>query len=257
MNLYPPIDWTQYPLHIAAMSGNKGEVERLIAQHADVNENLDLPGTPLHVAICHCLMDDPLFRHQGHVDVVKVLLENGADIQAQRVYEGTPLHDAARKGFVHIAELLLSHAADINSKEEDQRRTPLHRAVAANKLRMVQYLLSSGADVNAVADFTPLASSARIYPDFWLTPLQLAAREALVKMAQILLEAGAVVAAPAPRPKEPIAAPVLSPKKLLTTLTLRPEGLSALELAVRSKQESEAKYDQLIQILTAQDSGGQ
>ena len=35
MNIYPPIDWTQYPLHTAAMSGNKAEVERLIAQHAE------------------------------------------------------------------------------------------------------------------------------------------------------------------------------------------------------------------------------
>jgi len=76
------------------------------------------------------------------------------------------------KVFIHTAELLISHGADVNSKEEDHRRTPLHRAVAAGQLGMVNYLLSNGADVNAVADFKPDPYDSRMYPDIGLTPLE-------------------------------------------------------------------------------------
>jgi len=42
MEFYPPIDWIRHPLHAAAISGNAREVQRLLAEGADVNERLDL-----------------------------------------------------------------------------------------------------------------------------------------------------------------------------------------------------------------------
>jgi hypothetical protein len=150
-----------------------------------------LVGAPLHVAVCYCPWDQPLSRCQGYVEVIKVLMANGADLHASRVYEGTPLHDAVQRGLFNMAELLISLGADVNSKEEDQRRTPLHRAVAGGQIRMVNFLLSKGADVNAVADFKPYACDARIYPDVGLTPLDIAVRGGYVEIAQSLIDAGA------------------------------------------------------------------
>src|SRR5262249_32201626 len=194
MHIFPPIDWTRHPLHAAAMSGNRDEVDRLIAAGADLNENLDLVGTPLHVAICTCVSDTfSVFR--GHVDVVELLLTKRAAVHPRRTYHGTPLHDAARKGLLNIAAVLLSHGAIVNSKEDDQRRTPLHCAVSTGKLEMVRYLLSQGADIDAIADFRPHVFAARIFEDIGFTPVHLAAREGLFEIAQTLIDAGASVRA--------------------------------------------------------------
>lgn len=191
MEIYPPTDWTKHPLHVAALSGNERETARMLSLGADVNEHVFREGTPLHVAICHCL-DSGHFAGQGHVAVVRLLLNQGANLHASRAFSGTPLHDAADRGHIEIAEILLSHGANINSKEEDHHRTPLHRAVGAGQATMVKFLIAQGADVNAVADFTLEGSSPRAYPDCGMTPLHIAAREGSLDVARQLVAAGAV-----------------------------------------------------------------
>ena len=86
----------------------------------DVNGRQDVAGTPLHVAIRNCAWDDPSL-YRGHHEVVKVLLAAGADVRLPRKWEGTPLQDAARLGLTHIAEIIISYGADVNSKEDAQR----------------------------------------------------------------------------------------------------------------------------------------
>jgi len=47
----------------------------------------------------------------GHQEVVRVLLDNGANVNAKREYGATALKIARAKGHKEIAELLKSHGA--------------------------------------------------------------------------------------------------------------------------------------------------
>ena len=70
---------------------------------------------------------------------------------------GTPLHAAALRGRIEMAQLLVAHGADINSRSAFER-TPLHIASAEGHLEVADWLLDSGADVNPhdKNDNTPL-----------------------------------------------------------------------------------------------------
>jgi len=248
MDVYRPTDWTKHPVHTAAMSGNQGEVERLLSQGADVNEDVFQEGTPLHVAICHCSGDAGLTSAGGHVEVIRLLLGKGANLHARRAFSGTPLHDAAHRGYTGIARLLIVHGADIDSKEDDHRRTPLHRAVAAGKEDMVAFLISKGAEVNAVADFAPSRFAARAFPDCGMTPLHVAAREGFAEIAEQLVVAGAATDVTIAR---------------TDGLRQADQGLTAFQLALQFKRRIHRKheeqlqaYDKLLELLgTATGSG--
>ena len=60
--------------------------------------------TPLHIAC-----------HYGHWEVAKLLLEEGADVEAKTKTGYMPLHQAAQQGHEHIIELLLAHNAPPNA----------------------------------------------------------------------------------------------------------------------------------------------
>jgi ankyrin repeat protein len=60
--------------------------------------------------------------------VVEPLLKNGADTKAGDFYE-TALHAAAENGHAEVVRLLLQERADINA-EDEERETALGRAVS-------------------------------------------------------------------------------------------------------------------------------
>jgi ankyrin repeat protein len=53
----------------------------------------------------------------GHLDVVKYLLEKGADTSCK--VGRTPLARAAASGHLEVAKVLLQHGADINAVEDE------------------------------------------------------------------------------------------------------------------------------------------
>ena len=59
-----------------------------------------------------------------------------------------PLHHAARKNRLEVAQVLLAHGADVNARNKFER-APLHEAAYNNSLEVAQVLLAHGADVNA------------------------------------------------------------------------------------------------------------
>jgi len=61
------------------------------------------------------------------VNIVELLIDNGADVNGKTDEGRTPLHWAAYSGHKEIAELLIGEGAEMNAKERDGR-TPLNFA---------------------------------------------------------------------------------------------------------------------------------
>ncbi len=79
-------------------------------------------------------------------DVVELLIQWGAEVNRQSgPGKSTPLHMAARRGHVFLADILLGAGADIESKDS-KGETPLRRAVNCQQESMVHFLLSRGAN---------------------------------------------------------------------------------------------------------------
>ncbi|KAK6329625.1 hypothetical protein TWF730_006173 [Orbilia blumenaviensis] len=94
---------------------------------------------------------------KGHEEIVKLLLNKGADLEAKRNDGCTPLYAAAERGHEKIVKLLLSKNADLEAKRFDIC-TPLHTAVRYGHEEVVKLLLNKGADLEAKEydDNTPL-----------------------------------------------------------------------------------------------------
>jgi len=93
----------------------------------------------------------------GHDDIMKTLLEAGADpnVPSKNPMKVTPLHSAVanRDGerALMMARVLLMHAADVNVVQHGGW-TPLQQAAAHGNIGLVKLLLEKGADILAKAD---------------------------------------------------------------------------------------------------------
>jgi ankyrin repeat protein len=105
----------------------------------------------------------------GDGSVLRLLLERGADVNAQRMDGNTALHEAG----------LLLYGADINL-QNNYGRTPLYDAALDEDPEVAIALINMGADVNAKTAFG-------------VTPLMVAATLNRPVLAQMLIERGADV----------------------------------------------------------------
>jgi ankyrin repeat protein len=94
------------------------------------------------------------------MDIVKLLLEKGADVNPQGEDSDTPLCSACSGGHMDIVKLLLEKGADVNPQGE-YSNTPLRSACYGGHMDIVKLLLEKGADVNLQGkdSNTPLRSA--------------------------------------------------------------------------------------------------
>jgi ankyrin repeat protein len=172
------------PLFWAVESGDVKLVELLLSLGAEVNlrapvysaflsdgpeiadkDSADKSGaTPLHVAV-----------NEGHLKIVRLLLDKGAKVSARDGSSATPLHVAAWEHHAEIVKLLLEKGSDPNAKDFGEN-TPLH--LAYDDKVCVKLLLAAKADPNVVS----LPGE---------TPLSAAAYHGVTDVAELLLANGA------------------------------------------------------------------
>ncbi len=90
----------------------------------------------------------PVNPSGGYADVMRILLENGSDINARDPWGRTALMIVAKAGDLDSFRLLLDWEADIHAKDE-RGFTALMYAAWQGHLDIVQELIGRGADVNA------------------------------------------------------------------------------------------------------------
>ena len=82
--------------------------------------------------------------HEGHLDVVRCLVESGADVNARTQYKGTPIMAACDHGHLSIVTYLINKGAFVNLPAKDGN-TALHYAAQRGHLETVSQLLALGA----------------------------------------------------------------------------------------------------------------
>ncbi|HIF56713.1 MAG: ankyrin repeat domain-containing protein [bacterium] len=116
----------------------------------------------------------------GNPEIASILLESGADVEAvTRLGAYRPLHLAARRGDASVIQLLLDASADPEAESATGGVTPLHFAAASGKAASVQALIDHGVELDA-------------RESIWgQTPLMFAAATGRTEVIRLLLQVGA------------------------------------------------------------------
>jgi ankyrin repeat protein len=127
-------------LHWAVVKYDMDLIETLLAKGANIDA-VDAQGqTPLHCAII-----------DGQTEIIKLLLSRGANVNIKDFqYDHTPLHYAVTFRYgckPEIINLLLEHGADIDAVDK-KGLTPVCWACYANHKEAFNLLISKGANVN-------------------------------------------------------------------------------------------------------------
>jgi ankyrin repeat protein len=135
-------------LHKAVMACDLEMVKLLLEQiGADVNIKAKLGDTPLHLVAVHSYDQAYSAADKDYLEIAKLLIKYGGDIQAKNFFGNTPLHEAVKYGQLEITKLLLEHGVDINVINE-LGQNPLHIAIQEGHLAVFKILLKHGADIN-------------------------------------------------------------------------------------------------------------
>jgi cytohesin len=117
-----------------------------------------------------------------HLELGRMLYQNGSSVDLRGWSQESPLHSAARQGDSGVVQVLLECKMDVNDKYRGDQ-TPLHLAMehwspTPNYFATIRTLLECGADPNA-----------RKFDGS--TPLHLASSKGAVEAARLLLKYGA------------------------------------------------------------------
>ncbi|XP_050505213.1 ankyrin-1-like [Diabrotica virgifera virgifera] len=155
-----------WPLHRATKCRSLCDVQHLVEGGALINET-DYDGcTALHIAV-----------HSKLTDIVKYLVEKGADVNATEVSRGrSPLHYATFNNDLELVRLLTESGANVQYSSTDvDIDMPILFAVEVGNIEIVKYYLENGIDVDVKLG------------KYKMTPLHIAASRGYIKLVDFLL----------------------------------------------------------------------
>ena len=116
----------------------------------------------------------------GNSEIANILLESEADVEAvTRLGAYRPLHLAARRGHTSVIQLLLDASADPEVESTTGSVRPLHFAAASGNAAAVQAMINHGVELNAKESM------------WGQTPLMFAAAAGRTEVIRLLLQGGA------------------------------------------------------------------
>ena len=145
----------------------KKHIEHLIEDEADLNIRYNGK-----IYLCWA-------AEHGHLEIAKLLLANGANVNVKDEDNITALHLAAQNGHLEIAKFLVENGANVNVKDEDNV-TALHLAAQNGHTGIVSLLIANDVDIDVKI------SDGR-------TSLRIAAEKGYIEIAKLLIEKGANV----------------------------------------------------------------
>ena len=165
------------PLSLACTNGNGAMIRLFLEAGADPDSALRGGETALMTA-----------ARTGKLAAVKALLAHGADPNSKEAYrKQTALIWAAAEGHTEVVRTLIQAGADFRTPLQSGF-TPLLFAVREGRIGVVQALIEAGADVN---ETTQPRDAPRKSPRAGTSALLLAATNAHFELAAMLFEAGA------------------------------------------------------------------
>ncbi len=118
------------PLHLAVENGHAESARLLVDAGANLNSKDGNGCAPLHLAAQGKLIDvldgeardDVIIISEDLPEIARLLIDNGADINAKGRFGATPLHEAASRGHEETTRLLISRGANVNAKDSNRER---------------------------------------------------------------------------------------------------------------------------------------
>jgi ankyrin repeat protein len=170
------------PLQVASYCGNASVARVLLEHGANIDTRNKDDQTPRNILLTLWNGKVP----DDDIDTIRFFLERGADVDAVDHNHLGLLHAASCSGSIEVARLLLKHGANIDVRNS-WGQTPLHRALVEihdnfdhKHFDGIQLFLEHGAGVDALDNYNS-------------TPLHVASRYGSVRATRLLLKHGANV----------------------------------------------------------------
>ena len=132
------------PLIIAARDGNLDFVKALLRYEANTEARGTIKDDGEVKEDCTALW---VAAAKGHFDVVRLLIEQNADVDGRTSTNSTPLRAAAFDGRLDIVRYLVENGADVNARN-DFNSTPLMVTCYKGHPNVATYLVKHGANIN-------------------------------------------------------------------------------------------------------------
>ncbi|KAJ8622755.1 hypothetical protein MRB53_031284 [Persea americana] len=140
------------PLHMCVSAWNVSVVRRWVevASLEEIDEAIDIPSS-IGTALCMAAAPKKDHETEGR-ELVRILLAAGADATAQETqHRRTALHTAAMANDIELVKIILDAGVDVNMRNA-HNTIPLHVALARGAKLCVGLLLSAGANCNLQDD---------------------------------------------------------------------------------------------------------